>query len=71
MFRAIRAWITRRRFARMTASFDRRIREAQAKHAPVRHIVREKRLFVAECLAASVASQRTKAPAGSAWRGAR
>lgn len=51
MLRSLRYWLARRRFARLVKSYDDRIKAARAKHAPVRHIVREKRAFVASCLA--------------------
>jgi hypothetical protein len=53
MFRAIQRHIIRRRFKKMTSSFDKRIQEARKKHAPVRHIVREKRAFVHASLGAT------------------
>ena len=46
MFRKLRRYVIRKRFARMVADFDRRIAEAQAKHQPVRPIQAEKQAFL-------------------------
>lgn len=45
-----RHYITRRRFQKLIAHFDRQIEEARAKHLPVREIERAKSQFVHECL---------------------
>lgn len=49
------------KFRRMTAGFDRAIRNAQRRHMPVNHIRQAKAAFLHDCLRGYVAAQKRAA----------
>lgn len=50
MIRSLKTFLTRQRFSRLTAPYDRALAEARAKHKPTRAIIEGKRAAVHNAL---------------------